>query len=516
VCSPEAGWVASSDDWNDDDPTIWQLTAQGCVPAPVLKCADGKVGCDPVASCFDQPQGAICVCPGNFSGDGHTCVNDYRFGLRFGRPDQDEQLCDLSHDSQNNLWLSAEIYDTQYVGNFSLGTANRYSLMLAKFSSTGKVLWAQSFLGTEYESALANEPDGSVWWVGYYFGGTNLGGADLGGDGTQIFVNKRNPDGSHAFSKGYGGPANDMATAVAVHGSSVFVAGSFEETINLSDDNDPKFNLTSAGGQDVFVMELDQQGKHVWSTSFGGPEDDSASAITAGPNGIFVAANYQNSVKVGAQSFAAGKDEWSCVVARFDYAHTLKYAQGFSLSPDAANSRCLSLSLVDDQKGHVFMSGHMQGGFSVGAATIPAMGGLGIRSYLLRFDEDGTVPVARSIGDDMAINTGDSLALGPNGNIWYAGNSFGKIDLQEPGQPYPALSPGFVTVSLFDVNGKHLRSTRLGNTKDGFIFRIESDGDKRMWLSGGFFGSFSPSGDGKNSLVADDNYRDIFLAGYEL
>ena len=41
--------------------------------AVVNECEEGLDNCDPLATCIDQTNGFVCVCPPGFTGDGTTC-----------------------------------------------------------------------------------------------------------------------------------------------------------------------------------------------------------------------------------------------------------------------------------------------------------------------------------------------------------------------------------------------------------------------------------------------------------
>jgi hypothetical protein len=525
VCAPEPGWVLTRNDCNDQDGAVWKLTERGCVPPGPLRCVDKKPYCDALSTCYDEnDRGGLCVCPGNYvdvAGDGSECRPAYRAGVSFGQRNQTDHLGDLVRDHEGNLWLSAEIYGSFALGKFIVG-ATGYTMMLAKFSPTGQVLWADSFDGPEWDSALAVDKQGDIWWTGNYVKSVNFGGSTHTGLGNQVFLAKRHPDGSHVLSLGFGGMGNDHGFAVATYGDSVFVAGSFEGSINFSPDQAPEAELSALAKRDMFLVEFDLEGHYKWSTSFGGPDDDIPSAVSAGPSGVAITGFYRSEIMADGESLPSGgngsSDAWTCFLARFSPELELEDAQGFvlvSTPQNGAASRCLPYDLLEDRAGGLWLTGYFVQGFEVnGRATLKAPGD-GIKSFLLKVEPDQRISVARSFGASDAYNTGESLALGPGGGVWLAGKSIGAVSFADEGEPYPALPGGFVAVALFDALGRHQRSMRFGNDQDGFMFRVESDGAQRMFLAGAFPGSFSLTGDPADAFPGDGVKHDLFIGSFQ-
>jgi hypothetical protein len=128
--------------------------------------------------------------------------------------------------------------------------------------------------------ASINAASGSTIWSGSLGSYGNLSGGIavdsagnvyVAGGGTPFFVAKLLPSSNGAltqswneqFSVSGGVYANDWASGVAVDGAgNVYTTGSFEGSVNF-DPGPGTFNLQSAGGDDVFVSELNTSGNFV-------------------------------------------------------------------------------------------------------------------------------------------------------------------------------------------------------------------------------------------------------------
>ena len=89
----------------------------------------------------------------------------------------------------------------------------------------------------------------------------------------------------------FGGTEPDYSTSVAVDGSgNVHVAGYFDNTVNFG-----AGNVTSNGGEEVFVTKYDAAGAHQWTTTFGGTGADQAqSVVVDGSGNVYVGGHFRN------------------------------------------------------------------------------------------------------------------------------------------------------------------------------------------------------------------------------
>ena len=106
------------------------------------------------------------------------------------------------------------------------------------------------------------------------------------------------------WARSFGGPGRDIATDL-VHvdadgdGSDpgwTVVVGSFTESLDLGNGT----SLEGGGDRDTFVVALDHLGEIRWARAFGGPGDQLAEAVVAGPGGeIYVAGTFAGQAEHG-------------------------------------------------------------------------------------------------------------------------------------------------------------------------------------------------------------------------
>jgi len=169
-------------------------------------------------------------------------------------------------------------------------------IFLAKFSSTGNLLWSTYFGGSEedYGYGIAVAEDGSCYVIGETQSSDlpikNAYDSTFNGGYFDAFVAKFSSYGRLIWSSYLGGNENEAGKAIAVASDgSCYVTGltrsSNYPTLNA-------YDATHNGDWDAFVTKFSSKGKLLWSTFLGGAWWDEALAITVARDGSFYVAGY--------------------------------------------------------------------------------------------------------------------------------------------------------------------------------------------------------------------------------
>ncbi|WP_198075383.1 T9SS type A sorting domain-containing protein [Hymenobacter negativus] len=213
-------------------------------------------------------------------------------------------------DAAGNVYLAGIFANTVVIGRTTLTSLGGYDVFVAKFNpASNQFVWAQRAgglsnaggAGDDYATALAVS-GASVYVAGYFqsrtadFGPTTLtngGGNTVSSD---VFVAKLTDMGStggFAWAQRAGGVATDYASALAVSGTSVYVAGFFDS----STADFGTTTLTKMGGSDVFVAkltDLGSSGSFAWAQRAGGLSIDQAYALAVSSNSVYVAGHFNS------------------------------------------------------------------------------------------------------------------------------------------------------------------------------------------------------------------------------
>lgn len=208
---------------------------------------------------------------------------NHQWSQRFGGTVNDIGQ-DITVDNNGNALLTGYFSGTINFGGEDLTSAGSNDLFVVKLARDGTHQWSQRFGGvsSEFPSGIAVDNSGNVLLIGYFTGTINFGGEDLTSAGSNdLFVVKLAPSGTHQWSRRFGGTGSDIARDIAVdNNGNLLVTGSFNSTINFGGGD-----LTSVGSNDLFVVKLNPDGAHIWSQGFGGVNADNAQAVAVDNNG---------------------------------------------------------------------------------------------------------------------------------------------------------------------------------------------------------------------------------------
>lgn len=222
----------------------------------------------------------------------------------------DDHGVSISNDGLGYMCITGDFRGTASFGTTTLTSVNSSypDIFVGKLDSDGAWQWAVKAGATyeDYGMGISNDNAGNAYVTGSYyastgsavFGSITLPHSDLSDD---IFVAKISPSGTWlwAVKAGANWDTWNSDRAYGIHtdystGNS-YVTGSFEGHIYFW-----PWSTTSAGGQDLFIAEIDTNGNWLWVQRAGGTGFDRGYAITADLNGV----SYVTGSFTGTSTFA--------------------------------------------------------------------------------------------------------------------------------------------------------------------------------------------------------------------
>jgi hypothetical protein len=204
-----------------------------------------------------------------------------------------------------------------------------------------------------YGLSIAVDATGNVYTTGYFEGTADF---DPGAGTTNLisagnldyFVSKLDPSGNFLWAKSIGGSSNEVGYSIAVDSSgNVYTTGYFAGTADF-DPGAGTSNLTSVGGNDVFVLKLSPSGDAEASSAPAAPTLNSVSAgdrrvtitFTAGANNGAAITDYEYSLNGGAYTSAGTTTSPFTITGlsgRTAYSVTIKARNSAGLSTASAS-----------------------------------------------------------------------------------------------------------------------------------------------------------------------------------
>jgi hypothetical protein len=146
--------------------------------------------------------------------------------------------------------------------------------------------------GNDQGNALV-EIRGFLYSTGTFSGTANFDSTGIlsltSNGGRDIYISKVDPSyGNFIWVKGIGGALDDQGLSITGFdmppgGNDLYITGTFEGTVDF-DPGVGVANLTSAGGSDIFILNLDLNGNFKWVKRIWGAANSQASSITLTSN----------------------------------------------------------------------------------------------------------------------------------------------------------------------------------------------------------------------------------------
>lgn len=395
--------------------------------------------------------------------------------------------------------------------------------MCYAYSSSQVILqWAKSMgtTGSDAGNSITLDASGNVYTTGFFYGTVDfdpgIGSFNLtSAGGADIFVSKLNASGNFVWAKAMGGIGHNYGNFIAVDVSgNVYTTGDFKGTADF-DPSAGSFNLTSGGGEDIFISKLDSFGNFVWAKSMGAINGDYGYSIVVDTSSNVYTTGYFNGTvdfDPGAGSFnltSAGMED--IFISKLNAFGNFVWAK----SMGAANSD-YGHSLTVDASSNVYTVGAFNGAvdFDPGAGSfnLTSAGGPG-DIFISKLDASGNFVWAKAMGG-ISNDSGHSIALDTSGNVYTTGYFYGTADFNPGAGSYnlTSVAGGDIFISKLDAFGNFVWAKVMAGTGSDFGRSIVVDSFGNVYTAGYFDGTvdFDP-GAGNFTLTTAGGF-DIFIS----
>jgi hypothetical protein len=377
--------------------------------------------------------------------------------------------------------------------------------LLAALSSTAQAAsvhhWSQRFGSASTDqngNGVAVDAGGNVFLAGNFWATVNFGGLNLTSAGAgDIFIASYDNGGGHRWSARFGDTnPNQFANAVATDPSgNVLVAGNHWGTVDFG--GGP---LTSAGGDDVFLVKLDSDGDHVWSKRFGDPSTDQTGRTVAvdASGEACLGGSFAGTIDFGSGSHSSlgGVDVY---VAKFAANGTSIWSRRFGGVLDQVLE-----SVAVDGSGNVILCGYFSGTVDFGGLPLTALNN---DIFLVKLDSDGDHVWSGSFGSGND-QEGAAVAVDGTGAIFAAGRFESTVNFG--GSTLSSVGGHDVFLAKFTGAGTHTWSKRFGSALDqaATALAVDATGDIVA------LGNFASTIDFGGGTITNSGSLDIFVARF--
>ena len=264
----------------------------------------------------------------------------------------------IAVDGSGNVIVTGHFTGTANFSGTNLVSAGGTDIFLAKYDSSGTLLWARTAGGTgdDRGNAVVVDAGGNCYVTGYFAGTASFGGSSLVSTGfADVFAAKYDPAGSLVWAQRGGGSFSDSGLGIGVDsGGNTYITGQFIGTFGIG-----TTNLAGDGLTDMFLAKLDPAGNLVWATHAGGGEFDGGYALAVDAAGNSFVAGYFEDESLGGD----------VLVAKYDPSGRRLWAK---VAVEGQDALCYAIAL--DTAGDIYVTGSFVRSFRFDAVSLTSVG----------------------------------------------------------------------------------------------------------------------------------------------
>jgi hypothetical protein len=374
--------------------------------------------------------------------------------------------------------------------------SNTFILLFLAFAEIGGAQssrdWSTYYGSTGEDVAWTVDADaqGNSYVAGYTYSDSGFfmnGFQTVFGGEIDAFLVKFDSSGNRVWATYYGGSGKDRATSLVVDAiGNIYLSGYTDSDSNIASGG---FQNTYGGGDhDIFIVKFDASGNRLWSTYFGGPDDEAfgtgstSNRITLDNSGhLYLAGNTKSTAGIshnGFQNTFAGTTV-NAFLAKFDTSGTRIWSTYYG-----AYGHTHARDVATDANGNVFITGWTSAYSAFAYNGFQNNYGGGNDAFVAKFDPAGYRLWATYYGG-ASFDVGNSIAVDAGGNVYVSGftastNGIGYSGFQN------TYRGGYrdAFIAKFHNSGAREWATYFGGPADDQAYEIDTDLSGNIYISG--------------------------------
>jgi len=443
----------------------------------------------------------LCLAIILLAGTGFAQIVDWQWANHIST-NYSEYSSDMVTDNSGNSYVTGYFYQTVNIGPFTLTSQGSQDIYIAKTDAAGNWLWAirAGGAGAETPLKLALDDSGNLYLSGYFDGAAVFGSSTLNCAGVyDLFVAKLSSSGTWQWATRAGGTLYDTAECLALDSAgNIYVGGYFEIAASFG-----STNLTSAGGNDLYVAKLNSSGSWQWAKRGGGPGYDLVTSISVdGSGNCYATGTYRGTSSFGTTNLTCPGSQ-DLFVIKLSSSGNWLWAKGTGTTTWAYNT-----GIVTDSGGNSFLAGMFAGSVTLGSQTLVSAGSADI--LVGKIDSDGNWLWSTKAGGS-STDRGDFITLDNFGNILVAGYFYGTADIA--GTTLISNGQMDVFVAKLSGTGDWKWSRQAGGSSYDYCSGLTYVNGGHIIISGFFQNSITIGNQTLHNPTT--GYTDVFVAGLQ-
>ena len=364
-------------------------------------------------------------------------------------------------------------------------------IFIARYDASGNFIWAKRAGGTgsDIATSIVTDAVGNIYLTGTFnsslihFGNKTLSNTLAGS--FDVFIAKYDSSGNVLWVKSTGGPNDDVANNIVIdRNSNIYLTGYFASD-SIAFGNKVLRN-SGANSSDIFSVKMDSAGNTLWAKSAGGTDEDEGYGICVDKNfNVYVTGHFLSyTVSFGTATLTNSyMNSDDIFIAKYDSSGSIIWVKkAGGINDDVSYGICA------DVQGNIYVTGvFFSPTISFDSISVNNVGGGDV--FLAKYDSGGNVLWVKS-GGGTDNDIGTSLTSDAGSNVYFTGYfkstsfSFGADTLYNLG----ANSDDIFVIKL-DSSGNMLWDISAGGNQDDWGLSINSDVSNNIYITGASYSS---------------------------
>lgn len=390
--------------------------------------------------------------------------------------------------------------------------------------------WAKVFDSTHYSYCTDTDVDcqGNVYSTGYFNGFCDFDPAIESyhflycneGEG-DIYISKLNLNGNLEWVLSFGSqhPFGESGYSIKTDANDdIIVAGSFHDSVDF-DPSENVYNLTAFNSYGNFICKYNSNGNLIWAKQFSSIENTSISELQVKNSFIYITGSMQGTIDFDTSEntyFLTSNGYYDIFFAKYDINGNLVWAKNLG---STGNDGGESIAVDDDN--NVYVTGSFWSTVDFDSSpnnyNLTSAGLSDI--FIAKFNSIGNLDWAKRMGGNTWGDSGQSIALDREQNIYLTGGFNGVSDFDPSSSSFLITSYGEtdVFIAKYDNLCNLLWVKRVGGNQYDYGLSIAYDNlTESIFTTGSFTGQadFDPS-DNNNILISNGGH-DVFVQKWDV
>ena len=373
-------------------------------------------------------------------------------------------------------------------------------LIISSVMANAQFLISAGAAGQEYSKDIDIDNQGNIISAGYFYNTVDFDPSVGTNNRTSVgfadnYIAKYTSTGTLIWATSFGSTGIDIPHSVVTdNNNNIILTGYFSNTCDF----DPSASVavrTSNGGRDAYIAKYDANGNFQWVVTYGADSLDDAFNLDVDTNGnVYWTGVIEGTVIVSTTTFTTQVED--VVFGKISSAGQILWVKQVGGSGIDEGS-----GIIVDNNGDIIHTGYFQNTVdfdpNAGVSNLTSSGSFD--TYFGKYDTSGNLIWMKKIGGPgVDIGAPGGITIDNLNNIYIAGNAGVNCDYDPNAGTVTHIMNGTTDwfVTKYDNNGNHILSFTVGGAGQDQAHRLTTDNQQNFYVTGWFRTSvnFNPNG----------------------